>query len=231
MHKVQTFPGSTACCCPWWTSLQWLSQVDCLINARTLQKCWSWGFVHLLLPYVMLFGDYFSCFLSKLIRWFVVFMLHCFSLFGLFVVLKFLSPVSLLFGLWHWAQGLYYVAFPLNLVSDTRHKSALLWFILTKNRLNPWWSSAMLLSPPLSFPHWTSAMLKFSQMPSLILWSLHCITGHPEWFSVALNHCHHSQTTQMRSPDLCPIFPQPHHLYLPTCALWSTARSMVRDSN
>ena len=50
------------------------------------------------------FSDYFSCFLSRLIWWFVAFVLHCFSLFGLFVVLKFSSPVSLLFSLWHWAQ-------------------------------------------------------------------------------------------------------------------------------
>ena len=61
-------------------------------------------------------------------------MLHCFSLFGLFVVLKFLSPVSLLFSLWHWAQGLYYVAFSLNLVSDTGHKSASLWIIWTHDK-------------------------------------------------------------------------------------------------
>ena len=51
-----------------------------------------------------IFSDYFSCFLSRLIRWFVAFVLHCFSLFALFVVLKFSSPVSLLFSLWHWAQ-------------------------------------------------------------------------------------------------------------------------------
>ena len=51
-----------------------------------------------------IFSDYFSCFLSRLIRWLVAFVLLCFSLFGLFVVLKFLSPVSLLFSLWHWAQ-------------------------------------------------------------------------------------------------------------------------------
>ena len=79
-------------------------------NGYWWKICWYWVFVHLLLPYVTLFSDYFSCFLSRLIRWFVAFVLHCFSLFALFVVLKFSSPVSLLFSLWHWAQGLYSVA-------------------------------------------------------------------------------------------------------------------------
>ena len=64
-----------------------------------------------------IFGDYFSCVPLWLIRWFVAlvaFVLYCFPLFALFVELKFSSPVSLLFSPWHWAQSLYYVAFPLN---------------------------------------------------------------------------------------------------------------------
>ena len=70
----------------WWEDVG----LGCLCTSY----CLMWGF----------FSDYFSCFLSRLIRWFVAFVLHCFSLFALFVVLKFSSPVSLLFSLWHWAQ-------------------------------------------------------------------------------------------------------------------------------
>ena len=57
------------------------------------------------------FSDYFSCCLSRLIRWFVTFVLHCFSLFALFVDLKFLCPVFLLFSLWHWAQECSFVVY------------------------------------------------------------------------------------------------------------------------
>jgi len=95
------------------------------------QKCWYWVFVHSCGVMWCICSDYFSCFLSRLIRWFVAFVLHCFSVFALFVYLKMSCPESLLFSLWHWAQGLYSVASPHNLVSDTGHKSALLWFILT----------------------------------------------------------------------------------------------------
>ena len=80
----------------------WTPIVD--IGCLCTSCCLMWRF----------FSDYFSCFLSRLIRWFVTFVLHCFSLFGLFVVLQFLAPGSLLVRLWHWAQGLYYVAFPLK---------------------------------------------------------------------------------------------------------------------
>ena len=93
--------------------------------------CWYWVFVHSCGVMWCICSDYFSCFLSRLIRWFVAFVLHCFSVFALFVYLKFLCPESLLFSLWHWAQGLYSVASLHNLVSDTGHKSALLWSILT----------------------------------------------------------------------------------------------------
>ena len=72
--------------------------------------CWYWVFVHSCCVVWHICSDYFSCFLSRLIRWFVAFVLYCFSLFGLFVVLKSSSPVSFLFSLWHWAQGLYSVA-------------------------------------------------------------------------------------------------------------------------
>jgi len=61
-------------------------------------------------PMWHIFSDYFSYLLSRLIRWSVAFVLHCFSLFALFVYLKFSCPKSLLFSLWHWAQGLYSVA-------------------------------------------------------------------------------------------------------------------------
>jgi len=93
--------------------------------------CWYWVFVHSGGVMWRICSDYFSCFLSRLIRWFVAFVLHCFSVFALFVYLKFSCPESLLFSLWHWAQGLYSVASPHNSVSDTGHKSALGWSILT----------------------------------------------------------------------------------------------------
>ena len=82
------------------TIQSWSHNTTVDIGCLCTSHCLMWRF----------FSDYFSCFLSRLIRWFVAFVLHCFSLFALFVVLKFSSPVSLLFSLWHWAQGLYFVA-------------------------------------------------------------------------------------------------------------------------
>ena len=65
------------------------------IGSLCTSYCLKWYF----------FSDYFSCFLSRLIRWFMTFGIHCFSLFALLV--DFSSSVSLLFSLWHWAQVLH----------------------------------------------------------------------------------------------------------------------------
>ena len=48
-------------------------------------KCWYWVFVHSCCVVCHICSDYFSCFLSSFIRWFVAFVLHCFPLFALFV--------------------------------------------------------------------------------------------------------------------------------------------------
>jgi len=45
-------------------------------------------------------------FLSRFVIWLVAIVFPCYPFFGLFVYLKFLCPVSLLFSLWHWAHGL-----------------------------------------------------------------------------------------------------------------------------
>jgi len=50
------------------------------------------------------FSDYFSSFLSWFITWFVACVFLCFSLFALFVDMKFSCPESFLFSLWHWVQ-------------------------------------------------------------------------------------------------------------------------------
>ena len=52
-----------------------------------------------------------ACFLSGFVTWLVAIVLHCYSLFALFVDLKFSCPVSFLFSLLHWAPGLSSIVF------------------------------------------------------------------------------------------------------------------------
>ena len=56
-------------------------------------------------------SDYFSSFLSWFITWFVAYVFLCFSLFALFVDMKFSCPESFLFSLWHWAQMCSFVVY------------------------------------------------------------------------------------------------------------------------
>ena len=63
---------------------QWMNQ-GLAPNMRKHPACWYWVFVHSCCVVWCICSDYLSCFLSRLIRWFVAFVLHCFPLFALFV--------------------------------------------------------------------------------------------------------------------------------------------------
>ena len=102
-----------ATCTAWCTGLDY-SRIRCAdkifvdIGCLCTSYCLMW----------CIFSDYFSCFLSRMLRWLVASVLLCFSLFGLFVVLKFLSSVFLLFSLWHWAQECSFVVYLNNTMYD-----------------------------------------------------------------------------------------------------------------
>ena len=65
-----------------------------------------------------------ASFLSGFVTWLVAVVLPCYSLFALFVDMKFSCPVSFLFSLLHWAPGLSSIVFSSILVSYTGHQSA-----------------------------------------------------------------------------------------------------------
>ena len=60
----------------------------------------------------------------------MAFVLHCFSLFALFVVLKFSSSVSLLFSLLHWAPECSFVVYFNTIISSIQK-------LLTLDGTNP----------------------------------------------------------------------------------------------
>ena len=83
-HKLAVYDHISSISTPWTSMVRGCLGSNCVSIGR-LHICWYWVFVHSYCVVWCICSDYFSCFLSRLIRWFVAFMLHCFPLFALFV--------------------------------------------------------------------------------------------------------------------------------------------------
>ena len=102
------------------TKLQWLKSMPKMVLKASIIFWYPTHMQCVLMlgvcaPLVVLFHAFLlitsACFLSSFVTWLVAIVLHCYSLFGLFVDLKFSCPVTFLFSLLHWAPGLSSIVF------------------------------------------------------------------------------------------------------------------------